>query len=175
MTSMLAAIAHRIARHDKAVREHGWLATATEYSLRCIPGIERPDHALEFRYALQFLDTVHDSVPGADTELRRLGGFIPASGSMAVEGGVEGEAMNPLDFAPEPGRTIREFFPDTAIETELDRLVAEHREDGGWTVGWGSFPAAAAFEWRGWATVRVLKVSRANGRSRSTARSDLTG
>jgi hypothetical protein len=175
VTSMLAAIAHRIARHDKAVRDHEWLATATEYSLRCIRGIERPGHALEFRYALQFLDTVHDSVPGADTELRRLGGFIPASGSMVVGGGVEGEAMNPLDFAPEPGRPIREFFSDTAIETELDRLVAEQREDGGWTVDWGSFSAAAAFEWRGWATVRALKVLRSNGRARSTARSDPTG
>ncbi|MGH3624556.1 MAG: hypothetical protein ACRDQ5_22675, partial [Sciscionella sp.] len=158
MTSMLAAIAHRIARHDKAVRDHEWLATATEYSLRCIRGLDGPGHALEFRFALQFLDTVHDLVPAADAELRRLGGFIPASGTMTVEGGIEGETMNPLDFAPEPGQPIRKLFPDTAIEAELDRLVAEQRDDGGWTVDWGSFSAAGRFEWRGWATVRALTI-----------------
>jgi hypothetical protein len=95
--------------------------------------------------------------------LRRLGGFIPASGSMAVEGGVEGEAMNPLDFAPEPGRPIRELFSGAAIDAELDRLLAAQQDDFGWTVDWGSFSAAGAFEWRGWATVRACKILRANG------------
>jgi hypothetical protein len=163
MTSMLAAIAHRVGRHDKAVRDHEWLATATEYSLRRIHDVDGPGHALEFRYALQLLDTVHDSVPGAAAELRRLGGFIPASGSMSVEGGVAGEAMNPLDFAPEPGRPVREFFPEAAIDAELGRLLAEQQDDFGWTVDWGSFSAAGAFEWRGWATVRACTILRANG------------
>lgn len=165
MTSMLAAIAHRIARHDKTVADHGWLATATEYSLRCIRHLDGPGHALEFRFALQFLDAVHDLVPGADAELRRLGGFLPASGSMPVEGGGADEAMHLLDFAPEPHRPIRQLFPATAIEAELDRLVAAQRADGGWTVDWGSFSAAGAFEWRGWATVRALKILRANNRA----------
>jgi len=165
MTSMLAAIAHRIARHDKAVRDHEWLATATEYSLRRIRGLDGPGHALELRFALQFLDAVQGSVPGVDAELRRLGKFIPASGSMAVEGGAEDEVMNPLDFTPEPGRPVRELFPDATIESELDRLVAGQRDDGGWTVDWGSFSAAGAFEWRGWATVRALKILRSNDRA----------
>ncbi|MGH3939170.1 MAG: hypothetical protein ACRDTG_11155 [Pseudonocardiaceae bacterium] len=164
MTSMLAAIAHRIARRDKSVADHEWLATATEYSLRCIQGLDGPGSALEFRFALQFLDAVHDLVPGADAELRRLGGFLPASGSLPVEGGAADEAMHPLDFAPEPDRPIRQLFPDAAIEAELDRLTAAQRDDGGWTVDWGSFSAAGAFEWRGWATVRALKILRANYR-----------
>ncbi len=164
MTSMLAAIAHRTAWHDKAVRNHEWLTTATDYSLRCIRELDRPGHALEFRFVLQLLDTVHDLVPGADAELQRLGGFIPASGFMTVEGGLEDEAMHPLDFAPEPGRPVRKLFPDAAIDAELDRLMAHQRDDGGWTVDWGSFSTAAAFEWRGWATVRALKILRANNR-----------
>ncbi|MGH3811245.1 MAG: hypothetical protein ACRDUV_02160 [Pseudonocardiaceae bacterium] len=61
--------------------------------------LDGPGHALEFRFALQLLDTVHDLVPSADAELQRLGRFIPAAGSMAVEGGIEDEAMHPLDFA----------------------------------------------------------------------------
>ncbi|HEV7974062.1 hypothetical protein [Amycolatopsis sp.] len=170
MTSMLAAIAHRVGRHDKTVRDHEWLATASDYSLRRIRAIDGPGHALEFRYALQLLDTVHDLVPGADAELRRLGGYIPASGSMAVEGGTEGEAMNPLDFAPEPGRLIRELFPEAAIKAELARLAAEQRDDGGWTVDWGSFSAAGEFEWRGWATVRACKILEVNGQFGGEAR-----
>lgn len=164
MTAMLAAIAHRVARHDKAVQDHEWLATATEHSMRRIRDVDGPGHALEFRYALQFLDTVHDLVPGADAELRRLGAFIPASGSMSVEGGVDGEAMNPLDFAPLPDRPVRAFFPTDAIDAELDKLAAEQHEDGGWRTDWGSFSPAGAFEWPGWATVRALHLLRANSR-----------
>jgi hypothetical protein len=164
MTSMLAAIAHRIARHDAAVRDHEWLAAATGYSLRHIRDLDGPGHALEFRFAMQFLDAVHDLVSGADAELRRLGAFLPASGSMAVQGGIEGEAMHPLDISPEPGRPVRRLFPEAAIEAELDRLAAEQREDGGWVVDWGSFSAASTFEWRGWATVRALNILRTNDR-----------
>jgi hypothetical protein len=164
MTSMLAGIAHRIARHDKAVRDHEWLATATAYSLRFIRQLDGPGHALEFRYALQFLDAVHVVEPGAEAELRRLGAFIPESGSMHVAGGAEDEAMRPLDFAPDPDRPLRRFFPAAAIDAELDRLAAEQRDDGGWAVDWDSYSPAATFEWGGWATVRAMKILRANGR-----------
>jgi hypothetical protein len=164
MTSMLAAIAHRIAAHDRAVRDHEWLATATAYSLRSIRALDGPGHALEFRFALQFLDAVHDVAPEAPAELARLGAFIPESGSMPVAGGAEGEAMHPLDFAPDPGRPIRQFFPEDAVEADLDRLAAEQREDGGWGVDWGSWSPAGEFEWSGWSTVRALKILRANFR-----------
>ncbi|WP_141999241.1 hypothetical protein [Amycolatopsis cihanbeyliensis] len=170
MTSMLAGIAHRVGRHDQAVREHEWLATATGYSLRRIRELDGRWHALEFRFALQFLDAVHEVVPEADGELCRLGGFIPVSGSMAVEGGVENEAMHPLDFTPEPGRPLRRFFPDDLVEAELDRLAAEQHGDGGWDVDWGAFSAASALEWRGWATVRAVRILRANGREPGSAR-----
>ncbi len=164
MTSMLAAIAHRIARHDKAVQDHAWLAAATSYSLRSIRALDGQGHALEFRYALQFLDAVHDVVPEAPAELARLGRFIPESGSMPVAGGADDEAMNPMDFAPAPGRPLRQLFPAALVEAELDRLAAQQRDDGGWAVDWNSWSAAGAFEWGGWATVRALKILRANGR-----------
>ncbi|WP_158887201.1 hypothetical protein [Amycolatopsis anabasis] len=164
MTSMLAAIAHRIARHDEAVAGHDWLARATDHSMRRIAELDGPGHALEFRYALQFLDAVHDVVPGADAELRRLGGFIPSTGSLPVEGGLADEAMRPLDFAPDPGRPLRDLFPADRIEAELDQLAAEQTAEGGWTVDWGSFSPAGSFEWHGWATVRAFKILRANNR-----------
>ena len=167
MTSMLAAMAHRIARHDPSVRNHEWLAGATAYSLRSIRELDGPGHALEFRYSLQFLDAVHDVDPDAGAELRRLGAFIPESGSMHVVGGAENEAMRPLDFAPHPDRPIRQFFPAAVIDAELDRLAAEQRDDGGWAVDWNSYSPAGTFEWGGWATVRAVEILRANGRLRT--------
>jgi hypothetical protein len=164
MTSMLAGIAHRIARHDGAVREHPWLATATEYSLRRIRLAEWPGFALEFHYALWFLDAVHDVVPEAAGELSRLGRYLPASGCLAVAGGAEGEALRPLDFAPMPNRPVRALFTAETIQAELDGLVSEQRHDGGWAVNWTAFSPAAALEWRGYATVRAVSILTANGR-----------
>ncbi|MBN6037802.1 hypothetical protein [Amycolatopsis sp. 195334CR] len=160
MTAMLAGIAHRVARHDPKLREHPWLTTATEYSLRRIRELDGAGHALEFRYSLQFLAAI-----SAEDELKRLGAFIPATGSLAVEGGTEGEAMRPLDFAPEPG-PLRQFFPAEVIEAELDELEASRLPDGGWAVDWNSFSTAGTHEWFGWATVRAAKILRANGRGK---------
>lgn len=164
MTSMLAGIAHRVARHDGAVRDHPWLRTATAYAMRRIAAIDGPGHALEFRYALQFLDAVYETEPGAPDELRRLAAFIPASGTMPVAGGTEGEAMRPLDFAPVPDRPLRAHFPAEAIAAELDQLAADQHDDGGWDVDWTAFSPAGALEWRGWATVRALRLLKANAR-----------
>jgi hypothetical protein len=163
MTCMLAGIAHRVARHDPAVRAHPWLAGATEYSLRRIRQAEWPGFALEFHYALWFLDAVHDVRPEAAAELARLGGHLPASGCLAVAGGAEGEALRPLDFALIPDRPVRALFAAETVQAELDRLVSEQRADGGWTVNWAAFSPAAALEWRGYATVRAVAILTANG------------
>ncbi|WP_116042575.1 hypothetical protein [Amycolatopsis palatopharyngis] len=164
MTCMLAAIAHRIGRHDPVVREHRWLTTATAYSLQRIRELEGPGHALEYRFALQFLDATHDILPGADAELHRLGAWLPESGILAVEGGTDGEAMRPLDFAPVPDRPLRALFSESAIQSELDSLESAQQPDGGWTVDWDSQSPAGALEWRGWATVRALTILKANAR-----------
>jgi hypothetical protein len=164
MTCMLAGIAHRIGRHDPVVREHRWLATATAYSLRAIRALDEPGHALEFRFALQFLDAVHDVIPGADEDLHRFGSWLPASATMAVEGGTEGEAMRTLDFAPRPGGPSRALLPESAVRSELDSLEAAQSADGGWNVDWASRSPAAALDWRGWSTARALGVLCANGR-----------
>ncbi len=51
-----------------------------------------------------------------------------------------------------------------AIEADLDRLEAEQHDDGGWDVDWAHWSPAGGLEWRGWATVRALRILRANGR-----------
>ncbi|HEY3687374.1 MAG TPA: hypothetical protein VGL93_30335 [Streptosporangiaceae bacterium] len=161
MTAMLAGCAHRLAGHDPAVRDHPWLAAATAYTMDRVRAMDGPGHALEYRFALQFLDAAHDRVPDAPGELRRLGAFLPPSGILPVAGGIEGESMRPLDFAPAPDRPIRALFPPGSVDAELDRLAADRHDDGGWDVDWAAFSPAATLEWRGWATVRAVQLLRA--------------
>ena len=159
MTCVVLGIAHRVARHDPEVAAHGWLRRATDWAMAEIAGLEGPRQVIEFRYVLQLLDALE-----AREELARLGAHLPADGTLAVTGGKPNEAMRPLDFAPEPGRPIRELFDSRTIETDLDRLAAEQHDDGGWDVDWAHWSPAGGLEWRGWATVRAVRILRANGR-----------
>jgi hypothetical protein len=159
MTAVVLGIAHRVAFHDPAVAAHPWLARATDWATTQIAALERPGHAIGFRYVLQLLDALD-----AREELQRLGSHLPADGTMAVTGGKTEEAMRPLDFSPEPGRALRDLIDSAAIERDLDRLEAEQQDDGGWDVDWAHWSPAGGLDWRGWATVRALRILRANGR-----------
>lgn len=163
-TAMVAALAHQVAGHVPDMREHPWPARATEYCLRRIGELEVPRSAHEFCFALQFLDAACDMFPGAAAELQRLGAHLPATGTLAVQGGAEGEALRPLDISPRPGRPLRELFTADVIAADLDRLAAEQREDGGWNVDFVSHSPAGALEWRGYATVRAVTILRAHER-----------
>jgi hypothetical protein len=164
ITSAVAGIAHRVGRHDPAVAAHPWLARATSWCLDEIPRVTADDHALLLLYVLVLLDALHDDEPRAREELARVGAFLPADGRLQVAGGADDEALRPLDFAPEPGGPLRALFDATAIERDLDRLEAEQDEDGGWRVSWIDRSPAAALEWRGYATVRAVRILVANGR-----------
>lgn len=164
MTSELAGAAHRVGRDDPAVRDHPWLARATAFCRERIAALVRPPHVIEFRFVLDFLDTVHDTHPWAPAELDRLAAFLPKDGSpLPVDGGSEGEVLRLLDFSPRPGRPLRALLDPAAVAAEVDRLAADQREDGGWTVDWVPHSPAAAVEWRGYATVRAFTILRAHG------------
>jgi hypothetical protein len=160
ITACVAGIAHRVGVHDPAVAEHPWLRQATRYCLEAIAEMDGIRQALEYRFSLQLLD----ALPDARDELERLGSFLPPSGIVPVPGGAADEAMRPLDFAPMPDRPLRSLFDPRAVEEELDRLEAEQDADGGWHVDWDAHSPAAALEWRGWATVRAIRILTANGR-----------
>jgi hypothetical protein len=164
ITSAVCGVAHRVAGHDTAVAEHRWLARVTDYCLGEIAAMDRPSMAIEFRFALQLLDALHDKDAGAAGQLERLGAFLPTSGTMPVEGGAEDEKMRPLDFSPEPDRPLRTLLAAEVIADDLDRLAAQQPPDGGWDVDWMVYSPAATLEWRGDATVRALKILKANGR-----------
>ncbi|MBW3668296.1 MAG: hypothetical protein KY443_03695 [Actinobacteria bacterium] len=162
-TCGVTAAALGLARHDRAVAEHPWLARATRYCLDAIARLETP-HTYELLFALHVLDDLAADMPEAADHLARLAALLPPSGAVPVEGGIEGEMKRPLDFAPRPGSPVRAHLAPEAVEADLDRLAGEQQEDGGWPVDFASFSPAATLEWRGVATVRAVSVLRANGR-----------
>jgi hypothetical protein len=162
ITAVVTAIAHRVAAHDPAVAAHPWLTRATQYCLAVIGAMGDDAHALELTFAVQFLDAVHGSYPEAAGLLARLGERIPASGLVHVGGGLEDEFVRPLDFAPLPDRPARRLFAAEIISAELERLVNQQQDDGGWPVDFASYSPAAALEWRGHMTVRALSVLKRN-------------
>ena len=164
LTPGIVAAAHRVADHDPAVAEHPWLASATDYCLEGIAAIDSAPFAIAFRFALWFLDAVHDKRPEAPGELARLGAMLPESGTLPVTGGAEGEALRPLDISPFPDRPLRELFAPAVIADDLDRLVAEQGPDGGWQVDFRSYSPAAEYEWSGYRTAWAIQVLSANGR-----------
>jgi hypothetical protein len=162
-TAAVAGAAHRVARHDPAVAAHPWLVGATRYCLERIVDLDQP-HAYELLFVLRLLDALAPDDPATADQLRRVAATLPPSGALPVEGGVEGELLHPLDYAPDPERPIRALLDDAVVTADLDRLAGLQQDDGGWIVDFASFSPAAALEWRGFATVEALGVLRANGR-----------
>jgi hypothetical protein len=163
ITSIVAAHANRVAAHDPTVAAHPWLARVTDRCLRAIDALETAPGAYVLAFAVRFLEAVHDREPDAPALLARLGEFIPRDGRVRVVAGLPDETLWPLDIAPDPGSSARTLLEGAAVAADLERLVGEQREDGGWTVDFQSYSPAAALEWRGYATVRALSVLRDNG------------
>jgi hypothetical protein len=164
ITSVVASIANRVAGHDPAVAEHPWLTRATDYCLEAIAAKGDDWFALELAFSVQLLDSVHDQRPEAADLLTRLSERIPADGLVPVTGGIEGETMRPLDFAPFPDRPVRRLFDSETIGADLDRLASGQEGDGGWRVDFANYSPAAELEWRGHMTVRAVAILKRNGR-----------
>ncbi|MDO3647735.1 hypothetical protein [Nocardia mangyaensis] len=164
ITAAVTTQAMRAARADESIRTHPWLKTSIDYCFRAIDNVEGAPFAYVLSFALQFLDIATDTHPRARRLLDHLAQFVPADGVLAVTGGAEGETIHLLDYAPEPGRPIRDHFTTDAVETDLDRLERGQQPDGGWAVDFTSYSAIAALEWRGYATVRAVTTLRRNGR-----------
>jgi hypothetical protein len=164
LTSAVCAQAHRVRVHDRAVADHPWLQRATDWCWTTLLGRSEPEGAYELRFVLDLLDAVVDVVPQAAEQLARFAAFVPASGELPVEGGLADERLRPLDYAPRPGRPVREHVAPQAIARDLDRLASGQRPDGGWDVDFRINSPAAGLAWRGYATVRAVSVLHANDR-----------
>jgi hypothetical protein len=164
ITTVAAAVAHRVAAHDPAVAAHPWLERASDHCVAAIERTEEAPFAYVLAFSLQFLDALHHSRPRqAESLLRRLGEFVPADGRLRVKGGTEDEMLHPLDIAPYPDRPVRALFADDVIAADLERLAAKQEDDGGWTVDYLKISPAGSLEWRGYATLRAVDVLRRNG------------
>jgi hypothetical protein len=164
ITTVAAAVAHRVAAHDPAVAAHPWLERATGYCLAAIEQMDEAPFAYVLAFSVHFLDALHHSQPEkAESLLARLGEFIPAEGKLKVSGGTEDEMLHPLDLAPYPDRPARSLLSDEVIAADLDRLAAGQRDDGGWTVDYLKISEAGSLDWRGYATLRAIDILRRNG------------
>lgn len=163
ITAIVAENAHRLAALDPAVAGHPWLERATRYCFAAAEALDAAGNPMALAFVVRFLDAVHRAHPEAGALLHRLGAHIPASGVMPVVGGIEGEAMRPLDFAPLPDGPARELLGPDVVAADLERLARDQQDDGGWLVDFQSYSPAAALEWRGVMTVRAVWILRANG------------
>ena len=163
LTAGITGNAHRVARHDPAVARHPWLERATRFCLDGIAARDEPGSAYELLFSLMFLAAVGDVEPGAAPLLGRCAAAIPASGTVHVTGGAEGEFIRPLDFAPDPNSPVRPHIASDVIAADLERLSAGQRDDGGWRFDHVAHSPAANLEWRGYYTVRALTILRAYG------------
>jgi hypothetical protein len=164
MTAQVAANAHLVARFDRGVQSHPWLAAATTWSLSRIDHLAAPS-AHELLWAVRFLDAAAPVQPVAASLVERLGHlFASDDGVVPVAGGAEGESLRPLDFARDPEGPARRLFRDEVVVAELDRLAARQQPDGGWAVDFASASPAAALEWRGYVTVEAVSQLLRDGR-----------
>ena len=163
ITAVVAENAHRVAAGDPRVASHAWLKQATEYCIGVIDALDEDPAAMELAFTVRMLDAAHGSNPRVEEALAKLAEHVPATGLLPVTGGIEGETMKPLDFAPRPDGPAREHFSAEVITTDLERLADAQEDDGGWTVDYASYSPAAELEWRGHATVRAVTTLKKNG------------
>jgi hypothetical protein len=163
MTSQVAAHAHRLAMHQPEVAEHPWLAAATRYCLDEIRRMDREPQAHELMFSIAFLDSAAQRLPEADELPDNLGRHIPDDGVVRVQGGTEDETLHPTQLSPWPGLPSRRLFSEHVIDADLERLAGLQQRDGGWTVDFEPASAAAALEWRGYATVQAIAILKRNG------------
>jgi hypothetical protein len=156
LTLALAAVLHA-----GGVHEDDWLAQATEWSWNSIETQDAPG-SYWLKFALAFLDAVPDE-QRARAAIASLGDRAAPS-TVTVGGGVEGEALRPLDLSPRPHSRSRDLVSEEQIQAHLDLVEAEQQEDGGWMFDWLAWSPAQTNDWRGIVTIRALTWLRDHGR-----------
>jgi hypothetical protein len=149
------------ALHAGGVIDDAWLGRATNWCWRSIETTEQPG-GYWLKYACAFLDAVPDE-QRARAAIASLASRVDTSAVVAV-GGVEGEALRPLDLSPRPGSRSRRLFSADQVEAHLDAVESEQQQDGGWMFDWLAWSPGQTTDWRGTVTIRALTWLRDNGR-----------
>jgi len=156
LTLALAAVFHAA-----GVADDEWLGRATDWAWRSIESSDQPG-GYWLKFALAFLDAVPDE-QRARAAIASLHARVDPS-AIAPVGGVEGEALRPLDLSPRPRSRSRDLISDAPIEAHLDTIESTQQEDGGWLFDWLAWSPAQTTDWRGNVTLRALIWLRDNGR-----------
>jgi hypothetical protein len=156
LTLALAAVVHA-----DGVSDDDWLDRATEWSWRSVETTEQPS-GYWLKYACAFLDAVPDE-QRARAAIAALASRIDPYAITAV-GGVEGEALRPLDLSPRPRSRSRGLISQSQVDAHLDAVESEQQQDGGWMFDWLAWSPAQTTDWRGNVTIRALTWLRDNGR-----------
>ena len=157
LTFALAAVSHA-----GGVTGDEWLDRATGWCWRAIETNDQPA-GYWLKFACAFLDAVPDE-DRARAAVESLATRVDPT-AVAPVGGVEGEALRPLDLSPRPGRRSRGLVSDAQVEAHLDLLESGQQQDGGWMFDWLAWSPAQTAVWRGIVTIRALTWLRDNGRS----------
>jgi hypothetical protein len=156
LTLALAAVLHA-----GGIADDEWLDRATDWSWRAIATNEHPS-GYWLKYACAFLDAVPDE-DRAREALASLATRTDLSVAAPV-GGVEGEALRPLDLSPRPDSRSRCLVGAAQVQAHLDDLESQQQEDGGWMFDWLAWSPAQTTDWRGNVTIRALNWLRDNDR-----------
>jgi len=147
--------------HAAGVTDEDWLARASQWSWRSIEATDDPG-GYWLKYALAFLDAVPDEARAREM-IQHLADRGDVS-ALAPVGGVEGEALRPLDLSPRPRSRSRGAVGQAQIDAHLDTVESEQQDDGGWIFDWLAWSPAQNNDWRGNVTIRALTWLRDNGR-----------
>jgi hypothetical protein len=154
-TAAIAGLLHKLGF------DHPWLRGATAYCWEHIAG-QNPTEMHEMGVMIAFLRYVPDR-QRAERELERLGEYLRTSGLVADLASTE-YVRKPLDWAPTPDHPLRALFDEATIQANLDILLTQQQDDGGWTISWPPLSPGCELEWRGWVTLATLQTLRANDR-----------
>ncbi len=110
--------------------------------------------------ALEFLQHAPNR-PLAEKMIREIKQNILVKKLVIFDRKTEGYLKFPLDWAPTPNHLFRSLFSDQQIEHDLEALVADQQEDGGWPINWPTVSPTVELEWRGIRTLQNLLTLRA--------------
>lgn len=157
-TASLAGLLHK---HKVT---HPWLARASEFCWRAIPGFSS-EQFHDLMPVIEFLVHTPENREMADAELNRIRQIVARPGVVAMDPEAQGYVQFPLDWAPRPDSFLRPVFSDVVIAQHLDALAARQQPDGGWPITWQALGPGAEAEWRGAGTINALVTLRAYGRT----------
>lgn len=141
--------------------QHDWVAPATEFCWTEIATLQ-PTEMHTMGVALSFLYHASDR-DRAEKELARLiDPFLQSD--LVADVNDASYVRKPLDWSDTPDHPLRKHFKQEDIETNLDRLIKDQQEDGGWNITWPATSPTCELEWRGWLTLEKLLTLKANGR-----------